>query len=811
MNKRPSLPVLCFLLLVSLLAVPVIAATVTCPDTCSCLLPAEAKKLGLPGYCNGKQAVCGYDSAKNEKYCYEKAVATTAVPQLIVTGVKPVVTTTTTKPVIAPVTTTFPVVGSITRVTPSACPDTCACMPDEKAALAAVPLSPCGGTKTWCGDTAAGVHEYCYTVPPTVTVTTTFTLAARERTEPCASGCTCLSTDKADAAGLTRCPGTSALPCDYDQAGRPMKCYVFPATTKAAAGPATTAPTTGSTTLVPMRLDITPGADTAAPPQNIFSSFNTFIVTLFGGRDEVSAGPGSSAIIACPFGLTSCDGACVDLRNDPMNCGRCRGVCPGQLPLCCDGICSNLLSPENCGSCGNQCGADEPCMSLMGSHPFCSPAGCWNNNRSTDCGTGACIDLEFDSSNCGACGNACPAHSACQMGSCYPCPSGTDRCGNGTIASGGFCSNLQSYPFTCGGCGNVCDPDKICEGGVCVPCPAGESRCGISCTDLQNGRAFCGSCGNRCSDGESCCGGQCTNLLSNMTHCGTCGNTCGENQRCIGGICALMPAGTVEATCRLGQTACGLTCSDLESDESNCGACGRACPSGRVCIDGTCLVAGGEDGCGLGQIRCSGDCIYPETNRANCGRCGHACPDYFTCRESTCTPFYAGDDTVCDEPGLDYCSGDCADLRTNERNCGRCGNSCTGGSCIDGTCYYLDSDRENCGSVGHRCAAGEMCCSGTCRAENTGDPERCACTSSPCRASDGLGCCNGYCWAIGSDILNCGACGNECTGGDRCCGGRCTDIWWDDDNCGRCGNDCPWNKECQNGRCCLWGTTWGCD
>lgn len=819
MTQPRSLILPCSLLLVLLLAAPVIAATGTCPSDCSCLLPADAKKAGSPGYCNGKQAVCGYDALKNEKYCFEKtATTTTTVPQLVITGVKPVVTTTaTTKPVIAPVTTTSPLVAGPTRITPASCPATCECIPDEKAQGAAVPLSLCGDTKTWCGDTAAGVHEYCYSVPETATTTTT-PPALRTRTEPCGSGCTCLSYDKAEAIGLKRCPSTSTLPCSFDPVDRPMWCYPVPetsATTKAAVAATTTTPATTGTTLVPMRLDITPGANAAAPAPNMFSSFSTFVATLFGGRDAVSAGSaGSSTIRACPFGTTLCDGECVRLSSDTENCGGCRNTCPGQLPLCCDGTCSSMISAENCHTCGNTCTAAEPCTMVSG-WPVCSPAGCEGTPRSTDCGTGVCIDLDWDSSNCGACGNACPAHSECRGGTCTPCPSGTDRCGNGTLASGGVCTSLSSH-FNCGACGAVCAPGTICEGSTCVSCPSGKSWCGgDNCIDLQSSYYSCGSCGHWCNQTlptlESCCGGQCSDLRTNSTNCGTCGNTCGENQRCIAGTCALMPTGTVEATCWLGQTACGMTCTNLESDEFNCGACGQACMSGRVCIDGACLMAGGEDGCGLGQIRCGGQCVYPETNRDNCGRCGHVCPGWYTCRGSTCTPAYSGDEAICEDPGLDYCSGECADLRTNERNCGACGNDCTGGSCIEGTCYYLDSDRANCGSIGHRCASGEICCSGTCRAENTGDPDRCACSSAPCRASDGLGCCNGYCWALNTDSANCGACGHVCEDGDRCCGSRCTDIWWDEDNCGRCGHECPWNKECQNGHCCLWGTTWGCD
>jgi len=813
-NRHRFLSVLCFFLMVSLLAAPALAAAVTCPDSCSCLLPAEAKKAGYSGYCNGKQAVCAYDSQKNEKYCYEK---TAASPLLVpVTTTKPIVSRTTTKVTVTTTTTTPPLVAGPTRITPVTCPSNCECIPDEKAQGAAVPLSPCGGTKSWCGDTAAGVPLYCYSVPQTVTTTPT-TAVLRTRTEPCGTGCTCLSTDKADAAGLKQCPGTSALPCDYDPAGRPMQCYLLTTTTptKAAAATTPSEPGTPGTTLIPMRLDITPGPTTAAPAPDVFSSFGTFVATLFGGREAVGAGSGQSLIIACPFGTSACDGRCVDLRTDMMNCGDCRTVCPGQLPLCCGGTCTSLYSAENCGGCGNSCSSDEPCADV-GGEAVCSAAGCEGNSRSTDCGTGICVDIDWDADHCGSCGHACPAHSMCMGGSCIPCPAGSDRCGNGSIASGGECINIVSNPRACGGCGIVCGPDETCEGGTCVACPAGTVRCGMNCVDLSTNQLNCGTCGNYCYDNElsggtTCCNGQCTNLRTNATNCGICGNTCGENQRCIGGICALIPSGTVEVTCRLGQTACGMTCTDLDSDESNCGMCGRACMSGRICAGGVCLPPGGEDGCGLGQARCDGRCVNLETNWNNCGRCGHQCPAYYTCRESTCTPFYSGDDTVCDEPGLDYCSGDCADLRTSEEHCGRCGNRCTGGSCIDGTCYYLNSDRSNCGSVGHHCGSGEVCCSGTCRSENTGDPERCACSSTPCRSSDGYGCCNGYCWALSTDSMNCGSCGHECGDGERCCGGRCTDIWWDEDNCGRCGHDCPWGKECQNGHCCLWGTLWSCD
>jgi hypothetical protein len=142
-KKHVLLSGICLLLLVSLVAVPVLAQTVTCPSSCSCLLPAEAKKLGYPGYCLGKQAVCGIDMLKNEKYCYAKPVTTTtAVPQLIITARQFVTTTPTSLQV------------------PAACPSACSCftLADGKQQG----LGLCGDTKTLCGFGANQQPQYCH-------------------------------------------------------------------------------------------------------------------------------------------------------------------------------------------------------------------------------------------------------------------------------------------------------------------------------------------------------------------------------------------------------------------------------------------------------------------------------------------------------------------------------------------------------------------------------------------------------------------------------------------------------------------------
>jgi len=130
----------------------------------------------------------------------------------------------------------------------------------------------------------------------------------------------------------------------------------------------------------------------------------------------------------------------------------------------------------------------------------------------------------------------------------------------------------------------------------------------------------------------------------------------------------------------------------VQSDASNCGACGVVCLSGQACVGGSCQGAGGAPNgtlCTSASACSSGFCVSGYCCNSACTTLGSACSFALTGQPNgICAPASAG---VCNPS---TCSGGC----------------CSGGVCVAGT------SNAACGSTGAACANCTGVGSGACNA-----------------------------------------------------------------------------------------------
>ena len=175
-----------------------------------------------------------------------------------------------------------------------------------------------------------------------------------------------------------------------------------------------------------------------------------------GCRSENSVVDGS-----CAEGYSECGRRCVDTSSDPEHCGGCSvGCAPGEA--CVGGVCGGALDGSVGGSLdGSADGSNDG--SLEGG----------DVDGSLGDGSDACPPPPYvTAAACGACGIVCTApNSRCvNQGGTFACG---PPCAAPLVECNGACVDLQNDPVNCGACGKFC-PSNVCVAGVCQGSTPGD-------------------------------------------------------------------------------------------------------------------------------------------------------------------------------------------------------------------------------------------------------------------------------------------------------------------------------------------------
>ncbi|MEZ4296407.1 MAG: MopE-related protein [Polyangiaceae bacterium] len=349
-----------------------------------------------------------------------------------------------------------------------------------------------------------------------------------------------------------------------------------------------------------------------------------------------------------------CDGIVDDsAQGTGVSCGQSNTFPCSFGTITCQGgnlVCTGAVDPQT-ETCD---GADNDCNGAIDDNPAGAGAQCGQSN------TGAC---SFGTLQCQAGGLVCvgavgpkpetcngidddcdgvidnnPAGAGAQCGQTDvgPCSFGIQQCQNGALVCVGA---VNPQPETCNGaddnCNGVIDDNPVNAGGTCgqsnvFPCSFGTQQC-------QNGALVCVGAVN--PQPETCNGvdDNCDGMIDSTggqppsDAVGPCNvptpPPAGATSPCMAGTKACT-AGVVQCVGSTGPTSPNDTCGvdancdgsltnqpNLQTDVSNCGACGNNCYAGAVhsiwaCNAGTCQF----QGCQQGYYDLNGD-----------GQCEYAC------------------------------------------------------------------------------------------------------------------------------------------------------------------------------------------
>lgn len=438
------------------------------------------------------------------------------------------------------------------------------------------------------------------------------------------------------------------------------------------------------------------------------------------GPEDPEPGP-EPGTIECPNNQTLCGTTCRDLAKENEHCGACDNactdgrqcvdskcdfICDDRNPDKCENGCFNFMTDlENCGSCGNKCSDKQTCQ---------------NGKCVLSCDVGlmacheTCVNLQTDDKNCGECDKDCTAEGkSCQNGECKTeCPAGQELCGDGKcydLSADENCGTCDAHPACKTENGEFCNPNRECE----IACPDDSYElCNGKCVNYQTDKENCGGCGEtfKCGEGLKCsagkctqdcgeglvdCNGRCVNPASDKEFCGadeSCQNykSCGDGLSCQDGACVCTDAQLQQCQISAGD----ILCTNPAADNAYCGCnldaesgAGMNCETLSGISEGKCVEGACQITCDATHLDCNekieDGCEADLTSIDHCGGCNVKCEDE-NASAAQCTD---GECKFTCKEDMASCDGHCINIKSDDKNCGYCGNACEGDAlCIDGFC-----------------------------------------------------------------------------------------------------------------------------
>ena len=267
-----------------------------------------------------------------------------------------------------------------------------------------------------------------------------------------------------------------------------------------------------------------------------------------------------------------------------------------------------------------------------------------------------------------------------------------------------------------------------------------------------------------CPSGQKACGGSCTKVQSDPQNCGACGNACGQGASCVDGSCTSQPDDCREESCQ------GLYYCDLSN-----GKCQPGCDSNEQCGMGeTCNIASHDCVCQQGRVRFNGACVT----------------------ENECNQMFC--------PGKQYCDlapGNCKSGCYTDEPCGdneECNNATNTCQCAAGTTRFKGEcvTEQQCNQMfcsgKKRCDLQQgKCVDGCFQDQQCGNNEVCNQSAGTCVCKSGTGRFNG-------DCVDAQQCNQQFCAGLKVCNlsaGDCEAGCWSDSDCPDTTCDKP-NKQC---------------